>query len=45
MGRRVPRKEVWQQALDIRAPRPRKVPRGKRLVVERPGRLVRFDIT
>lgn len=47
IGRRVPRKVVvWQHARDTRAPpRPRKLPRGKRLVVDSPGRFVRFDIT
>lgn len=47
IGRRAPRNVVvWQQALETRAPpRPRKLPRGKRLVVDKPGRLVRLDMT
>lgn len=44
IGRREPRKDEWQQARDMRDPRPRN-PRAKRFVVDNPGRLVRFDIT
>lgn len=46
IGRRVPLYEPWQQPPRVvgRAERPRK-PRGNRLVVDIPGRFVRFDIT